>query len=486
MKLMHRMRLVFSVSLLPAILTVAAHAQTLPAPISYPSTARGEQVDDYHGTKIPDPYRWLEDTDSPETKAWVAAQNRVTFAYLAGIPEREAIRARLTQVWNYPKYSVPSKAGKRLFYTENSGLLNQAILFVSDGDKPARVLLDPNTLSADGTVAISTWKESPNGRYLAYGVSLAGSDWQEFRVRDVETGRDTQDTLKWVKFSGMSWTKDNRGFFYSAYERPASGNTLTSVNRNQRLYYHKLGTPQSADLLIFDRKDKPDWLFDATVTDDGTFAIITVFEGTDPRTRIYYIFLDNPKRPQVNAPVVRLIDRLEAEYEFVHNTGDHFLMRTDLGAPRGRLVQIDIMTSQPNRWVTVIPEGKDALQSARVAGNTLVLSYLQDARSSLRLYGMPRLDDPRRTRGVSGPSSRMPAAIGDRAPAPSTDRRAQSAPGYPFLGEITLPGMGTVGGISAKPDDNEMFYSFVSYLGPTAIYRYDVRRRTNEPFKTPR
>ena len=467
---------------------VAADAQTLPATLSYPPTARGTQVDNYHGTAIADPYRWLEDTDSPETKRWVESQNRLTFGYLARIPEREAIRNRLSAVWNYPKYWVPTKVGKRLFFFENSGLLNQRILYVKDGDGAARVLIDPNALSADGTVALSVTEESPNGRYLAYGVSVSGSDWQEFRVRDVETGRDLKDTVKFAKFSDISWTRDNKGFFYSGYGAPSSGNALTSVNQNQRVYYHRLGTPQSADELIYDRRDQPNWLFDTEVTDDGRYAIITIYEGSDPRTRLYYIFLDNPNRPRVNAPVVRVVDRLEAEYEFIHSSGDYFLVKTTLGAPKGRLIRMDVNNIHPERWVTVIPEAKDALTSATVAGDHLITSYLQDAHSSLRVYGMPRLEDPRRQRPGGQRGGRgTPSIEGrDRAPAASDDRRAQSAPGYPFIGEITLPSLGTVDAISADPDDNEMFYSFVSFLTPRSVYRYDVRRGTNEVFKAPK
>jgi len=376
-----------------------ATAQAPAATTRYPATARGNQVDDYHGSRIADPYRWLEDTDSPETGAWVQAQNAVTSAYLAGIPGRTAIRDRLTKVWNYPKYSSPTRAGDRLFYFENSGLLSQSILYVKDNERPARVLLDPNVLSADGTVALSSTEESPDGRLLGYGVSASGSDWQEFRIRNVDTGRDLADTLKWVKFSGLSWTKDNKGFFYSRYDAPTAGNRLTNVNQNQKLYYHRINTPQSADHLVYDRPDEPGWLFGANVTDDGRFAIITVSAGSDRRNRLYYVFLDNAKKPKFNAPVVRLIDRLDAEYAFVHSTGDNFLVRTDFGAPKGRLVSIDINAAQPNRWLTVIPEGKDAMGSAQVIGERLVISYLQDAHSSVRLYGMPDPDDFRRGRG---------------------------------------------------------------------------------------
>ena len=304
-------------------------------------------------------------------------------------------------------------------------------------------------------------------------------------MRNVENTRDLADTLKWVKFSGISWTKDSKGFFYSGYEPQTSGNKLTNVNRNQRVYYHKVGTKQSADYLIYDRKDQPDWLFSANVTDDGTFAIITVFQGTDARNRLFYIFLDNPKKPSITAPIVRLIDNNESENEFVDNLGDYFLVRTDRGAPKGQIVQIDINNAEPRRWVSVVPEGRDALTAAHVAGKHLVLTYLQDAHSSLRIYGLPILNDPRRNRGTSGPGGMLPGpSRNDRAPAPSDDRRRLSAPGYPFINEIELPGIGSVDQISAREDDDEMFYSYTSFVSPTAIYRYDVKRRTNTLYKS--
>src|SRR5215211_3993737 len=244
--------------------------------IHYPATRTVDQADDYHGTRVADPYRWLEDVDSPETRQWVEAQNAVTQAYLATIPQRGPIRERLTKLWNYPKYGTPFREGGRQFYFENSGLQNQSVLYVRDAAKRApRVLLDPNTLSADGTVALSAAAVSPDGKLLAYGTSASGSDWQEFHVRDVASARDLADTLKWIKFSGASWTRDNKGFFYSRYDEPTSGNALTNVNKFQKLYYHRLGTPQSADVLVYERRDQPDWGFGAEVTEDGRYAVIS-------------------------------------------------------------------------------------------------------------------------------------------------------------------------------------------------------------------
>src|SRR5688572_11804355 len=260
-----------------AIVAGTTRAQTQSAPLSYPVAARGTQVDVYHGVSVADPYRWLEDTDSPETKAWVAAQNRLTDSFLASIGERPAIKNRLTQLWNYARFSPPFKEGGRYFYFQNTGLQNQSVLFVQDGrNSPPRVLLDPNLLSSDGTVALAGQAASKNGRYLAYGISTSGSDWRELRVRDVNTGRDLADTVKWVKFSNIAWTHDNKGFFYSRYDEPVSGNKMTVVNRNHKIYYHRLGRAQSRDELIFDRPDQPDWLLEGRVTDDGQYLIITV------------------------------------------------------------------------------------------------------------------------------------------------------------------------------------------------------------------
>jgi len=469
-----------------------AGAQTAAPTLKYPVAAKGTQVDDYHGVKIADPYRWLEDTDSPETKAWVEAENAVTFGYLNGIPERAAIRNRLTQLWNYARYGAPTKSGGRYFQYQNTGLQNQSVLFVRDGNSGWRVLVDPNMLSADGTVALSGTEPSPDGHQLAYATSASGSDWQEIHVRNVDNGRDIADDLKWVKFSGISWTKDNKGFFYERYDEPKEGNTLTNVNRGQKVYYHRINKPQSSDELIYERKDQPDWLFDTQVTEDGTFAIITVFQGTDERTRLYYIFLgDNPKKPQLNNPVVRLIDRLDATYDFVGNIGDNFLVRTDLAAPKARIVSIDINNELPNRWTTVIPEGKDALTSSRIIGKRLVASYLQDAHSSVRLFGLPQ-DRGNIRRGPSGGAPGGPSGGVNRTGNPSgalpdTLRDARrSGFGYPFLGELPLPGIGTVSSITGKPGDDEMFYQYTSYLSPSTVYRYDLKRNQNQPYAIPK
>ena len=410
-----------------------------------PTTQTGSVLDDYHGTRIADPYRWLEDTDASETKAWIEAENCVTFAFLENIPERDQIRQRLTKIWDYPKYGTPFKDGGRYFFFKNDGLQNQSVLYVQGtlADPPA-VLLDPNRLSEDGTVALSALEVSDDGRYLAYSTSASGSDWQEFLVRDIATGRDLADHLQWVKFSGASFTKDGAGFFYSRYP-PPEGAALQSVNRDMKLYYHRVDTDQSADVLVYQRPDQPDWGFGAGVTDDGRYLVNSVWLGTDRRNRVYYQDLGDPMRPTPGGEMVRLLDDFDAGYGFAGNDGPVFYFWTDLDAPRGRLIAIDTRNPARANWREIIPQGKDVLQGAQIVNRTFVASYLVDARSALRLFGM------------------------DGAP----------------KGEIALPTLGSLGGVSGRPDEPEMFYAFTSFLYPTTIFRYDFTTGRSEVFKAP-
>ena len=480
---------VLSLSLVANAIT----AQTS-APLSYPAATRGTQVDVYHGTSIADPYRWLEDVDSPATTAWVAAQNRLTDSFLASIPQREKIRARLTQLWNYERYSAPFKENGRYFYFQNTGLQNQSIMYVQDGrDAPVRVLLDPNALSTDGTVALSATAVSDDGHYMAYSLSTSGSDWQEVHVRDVNNARDLSDILKWVKFSDISWTHDNKGFFYSRYDEPTSGNKMTNANKNHKLYYHRVGQPQTRDELVYDRPDQPDWLFNASVTDDGQYLIITVSQGTDVRNRLYFIDLDNPGKPQVDNPVVRLIDRLDAEYGFIGNRGTNFYVRTDRNAPKGRIVAISIDNPREERWNTIVPENKDALENATMAGDDIVANYLQDAHSSVRFFTAGR-DERRDQRGPrpgqpQQPPPKPPGNIYDdtsTAPIVMRERGQALGGGFTMRGELPLPGIGAVGEIHGRQGDDELFYSFTSFLNPTTIYRFDLKSRRNEVFRAPK
>jgi prolyl oligopeptidase len=410
-----------------------------------PKAKTVDAVDDHHGTKVADPYRWLEDVDSPETKAWVEAENCVTFAFLEKIPERKVLEQRLTAIWNYPRFGTPFKEGGRYFFSKNDGLQNQSVLYTqgSLGESPA-TLLDPNTLSADGTVALSALAVSTDGKYLAYSTSASGSDWQDFHVRDIATARDLSDHLRWVKFSGASWTKDGKGFFYSRYPTP-SADSMVGVNRFQQLYYHVVGTDQAQDPLVFEQPDQPDRGVDGSVTEDGRYAILGIWLGTDSRNRLYYMDLGDPQRPDLGAPVVRLLDDLDATYDFIGNDGPVFYFQTNLDAPRGRVIAIDIRKPDRASWRELVPQGKDVLANIALINHTFVAEYLTDAHSALKLFG--------------------------------TD-------GTP-KGEIALPTLGSVGGISGKPDDPEMFYSFTSYLYPTTVFRYDFRARRSEVFRAP-
>ncbi len=492
----HAFRTLPSHASIASILLVAGSlsAQTS-APLTYPVAARGTQVDVYHGVSIADPYRWLEDVDAPATTAWVAAENRLTDSFLASIPQREAIRTRLTTLWNYERYSAPFKEHGRYFYFQNTGLQNQSVLYVQDDrNETPRLLLDPNVLSSDGTVALSGTAVSDDGRYLAYSLSTSGSDWQELHVRDVDTRKDLPDIIKWVKFSDISWTHDNKGFFYSRYDEPTSGNKMTNANKNQKLYYHRLGQPQSRDELIYDRPDQPDWLFNGSVTDDGQYLIITVSQGTDVRNRLYFIDLDNPGKPQVDNPVVRLIDNLNAEYAFIGNRGTMFYVRTDRNAPKGRIVAISIDNPREERWNTIVPENGDALESATMAGDDIVANYLQDAHSSVRFFTAGR-DDRRDVRGPrpgQQPPQQPPKNPGNiyddtsTAPIVMRERGQALGGGFTMRGELPLPGIGTVGEIHGRQGDDELFYSFTSFLNPTTIYRFDLKSRRNEVFRAPK
>ena len=451
-------------------LTLGANVLGAQAPaLTYPPARLSDQVDLLHGVSVADPYRWLEDTESAETRAWIDAQNALTHGWLASIPERPRIAARLTELWSYARYGLPFKEGGRYFWSENSGLQNQSVLYVQRGRNGApAVLLDPNTLSSDGTVALTSTVPSENGRLLAYGVARSGSDWNEIRVRDVDSGRDLADTVRWVKFSGIAWTHDNRGFFYSRYDEPAGENALLTANKFQKLYYHRVGTPQSRDELVYDRKDQPGWRFNGEVTDDGQYLIIYVREGS-ATNRLYYKDLASPERPRINAPVVRLIDRFDAAYSVVGNNGTELIVRTNRDAPRERLVAVDINNPREDNWRTIVPESKDLLQAAAFIGDKLVVRYLEDARASIRFYAPP--EDVVRSGGrVQRRPGSTGSGLGGR---------------YRLERQLELPGPGMVS-FSGDRLDREMFYSFTSYLYPTTVFRHDTRTGVSEPFRVPK
>jgi len=411
-----------------------------------PETPTVDRVDDYHGVEVPDPYRWLEDVDATATKAWVTLQNCATFEYLSSVPERDRVRQRLTTLWDYPRYGTPFERGGRYFFFKNDGLQNQSVLYRQESlDAEPEVLLDPNGFSEDGTVALATLAFSEDGRRFVYGKAAAGSDWREFHVRDVENGADLGDHLRWIKFSGASWTHDGRGFFYSRYPAPTGEDTLSSVNRNQALYYHRVGTPQDEDVLVYERPDQPDWGFSASVTDDGRYLVVHVWLGTDRRNRVYYRDLQDAAAPVLDGEMVQLLDAFDAGYTFVGNDGPVFWFLTDRDAPRGRVVAVDTRAPDHAGWRDVIPERGDKLESVQIVHDTFVADYLHDAHTRIAFVGL------------DGTSIR----------------------------DLELPGIGSVGGVSGERDDDEMFYAFTSFLYPTTIFRYDFTTDRTEMFKAP-
>ncbi len=426
-------------SLLLCFMTTISTAQSL----TYPETRKdGSIIDEYHGTKVADPYRWLEDDNSDETKAWVKSQNEVTFGYLKAIPQRAKIRERLEKAWNYERTGVPFEHGGKWFFNRNSGLQNQSVLHVTESlAAEARVLLDPNTLSKDGTTSLTEAAPSEDGKWLVYGVSKAGSDWQEFRVRDIATGKDTGDLIEWVKFSGASWAKDSSGFYYSRYPKPREGAALTEANKNQTVYFHQLGTPQSEDKLIYARPDQPDWGLHASVTDDGHYLIYNVSHGTDPKNRLFYQDLT-----QAGAGVVELLNEFDAAYNFIDNVGSVFYLHSDLKAPRYRVIAIDVTKPDRKDWREIIPEGEHKLDSVSCVGGQILCKSLQDARSAMKAYDL--------------------------------DGR--------LIREIELPGIGTVGGFGGKRADKITHYVFTSFTTPGAIYHYDVASGRSTLWKQPK
>jgi prolyl oligopeptidase len=409
----------------------------------YPQAKKGEQVDDYHGTKIADPYRWLEDADSAETKAWVEAQNKITFGYLNEIPERAQIKDRLTKLWNYEKYSTPWEEGGRYFYSKNDGLQNQSVIYTMTSlNGQPKVLLDPNKLSNDGTVALSGLVASEDGKLMAYGLSASGSDWQEWRVRDIETGQDLPDTIKFVKFSGASWGHDSKGFFYSRYDEPKEATKLQDANYFQKLYYHQIGTAQSEDILIYERKDEKEWGFGGSVTEDGRYLVVTVWKGSNPQVRIYYKDLQDK-----DAQVAKLIDtNFEAAYNFIGNDGPVFFFQTDMDAPRSRVIAIDTTKPAKENWREIIPQSTETLEGVGFVNDMLIALYLKDARSQVKIYSM--------------------------------DGK--------FVRDVELPGIGSVSGFGGERKDKETFYTFTGFTTPTTVYRYDMTTGKSTVFRQPK
>lgn len=402
----------------------------------YPEFRRDESVvDDCHGVKISDPYRYLEDPDGEETKAFVQAQNALSLPFLAGTPIRDKFNNRMTDLYNFEKYGCPFRRGQRYFYYFNTGLQNHSVLYMQDSlEGEAHVLLDPNSMSEDGTTALQYVSFSEDGNMLAYGLSMRGSDWSVIKVRDVSTGQDLADELRWVKFSCLSWTHDNRGFFYNRYAEPKKtedAGTETEINLHQKLYYHVVGTSQSDDILCHEDLEHPKWMFGLEVTDDGKFFVLTVSEGCDPVNRLYYC----PASPVLDRlNFIRIVDNFEAQYEYIANDDTIFTLKTNLHAPRYRIIRADF-ARQEIHWEEVVPEKSDVLEwAAAVNGSQLVLAYLRDVKSVLELHEL-----------ASGA----------------------------LLVEFPLD-VGTIVSYSGRRRDHDIFYKFTSFLVPGTIFRCDL------------
>ncbi|MGO9800644.1 MAG: prolyl oligopeptidase family serine peptidase [Candidatus Binatus sp.] len=398
--------------------------------IVYPIARRGDQVDQYHGIAVADPYRWMEDVDSPETRAWVEAEAKVTSDYLASIPGRDRIAQRLTEIWNYERWSAPEKHGTRWFYTHNDGLQNQSVLFTTaDPAQPARLLLDPNTLSQDGTVAFKGAGYSDDGRLMAYGLSEAGSDWEVWRIRDIATSQDLPDQVRHAKFTGASWLKDGSGFYYSGYDEPTGGESLKTQNKYHTLFFHRLGRPQAEDVMVYRRTDDADWYVGGQVTDDGKYLVVTAQHGTDVRNTLQVA------SPSGGGALKAVISEPRASYQFIGNIGSILYVQTDDDAPRFRVIAIDLAKPDRTHWRTVIPESRDTLNSTTLVGHQLIAQYLRDAHSAVRRY----------------------------------------APDGKRLGDVTLPGLGTASGFSGRIDDPVTYYEYTDYTTPVSIYRLDLK-----------
>jgi prolyl oligopeptidase len=393
---------------------------------TYPPAPHGDAVDLYHGEHVADPYRWLEDGDAPETRAWIAAEVELTERFLETIRARDALRLRLAAVWNFERFGIPRRVGEAYVFTKNAGLQNQDVVYIAPAlDAPARVLLDPNALSPDGTVALTGLSFTDDGRYAAYATSTSGSDWMTWRIRDIAGGEDLPDEVRWSKFSSASWMLDGSGFYYSRYAEPEATTQYKGENYDHKVYFHRLGTPQAKDRLIYERPDHPDWNLHAFVTEDGRWLIVHASQGTDPNNRIFLADL------RADGDIAGLLTAGDAAYDFVGNDAATLFFRTTKDAPRGRIVALDVGEGVLRE---IVAESSDSLEGASLFGDELILEYLHDARSLVRRY----------------------------------DRRGVA------LGDLALPGLGTATGFGGKQCDRETFYAFTSYTSPSSIYRFDL------------
>jgi prolyl oligopeptidase len=415
-------------------------------PLRYPIARTVEQTDDYFGTIVSDPYRWMEDVDSAELKTWVDAENELTQSYVAQVPGRDAMHARLMELTNFPRYTAPARRGSRYFYAHNSGLQNQNVLYWQEGlDGEPKVLLDPNTFSPDGTVAISGLSITDDGTLAAYSIADAGSDWVKWHVREVATGKDLPDLIEWSKFSGAAWLKDGSGFFYERYDAPSAdtgeAEALKTANYFHKVYLHKLGTAQSEDRLVFDRPDDKELNIGAQVTDDGRYLVLYQSKGTSPNNELSVKDLQRS-----DASILKLIDTADAVYAPIDNDGTTFWLRTTLDAPNGKVIAIDLERPEREHWTTIIPESSNNLDDVSMIDETFIVSYLADAQSVVALHG--------RDGGL--------------------------------IERLKLPAIGTARGFGGRREDTETFYQFSNFTTPGITYRLDMKTRRSTLYRQPK
>src|SRR5262249_15683461 len=413
----------------------------------YPQPRKSDTVDNYFGTRIADPYRWMEDLNSAEVKQWVDAENAVTARYLDALPLRDQLKSRITELWNYPKVTAPRYEGRHWFYNRNSGLQRQSVVFTRETlAGKETVAIDPNSLSPDGSVALSGFVPAPDGQHFAYGQSEGGSDWATYYVRELATGRQLSDEIKWVKFSEIAWTEDGKGFFYGRYPEPRAGKALEDAVRDKKIFYPALGTPQSADRLIYERTEEPMLFIDADTDETGRYLFILTNKGTSNKNELFVKALGDPLRPRLDAPVRPLYPGPTAAYEPLALVNGRLYVLTGRGAPNKKAVAVPIDQPDVANWTTIVPEAKNAIDSAVLIAGKLAVNALVDVASEVTFYNLD----------------------GSNA------------------GKITTPGLGTVSGPFGKFSRPEVFYTFTSPLYPVTVFRFDPATRSSTPFEAPK
>jgi len=422
----------------------AAATMLMAQTITYPRARKDSTVDNYFGTKVADPYRWMEDLNAPELKRWIDAENDITAKYLDGIPMRNALKTRITELYNYPRVTIPHYEAGHWFYSRNTGLQRQSVVFVRDLlTGPERILLDPNQLSPDGSVALSDYYPSPDGTHFVYGQAEGGSDWSTFYVREIATGRQLPDVIRWVKFSTLAWTKDGKGFFYGRYPEPPAGKMLEAAVRDKKIYYHRLGTAQSDDVLVYERPDEPTLFIDVDVDETGRYVWLVTNKGTSNKNELFVKDLGDPQHPRLDAPVRALYAGHTAAYVPLGVVGSTLYLRTDRDAPNGKVISVPVASPDPANWTTIVPESKHAIESAQLVAGKLAVNRMVDAASEAGIYNLD----------------------------------GTTAAG------IVPPGLGTITGPVGRFDRPEIFYSFTSPLYPATVFRFDAATRQSTPFE---